>query len=475
MKRLLFFLTVVTLVSCGRSFEKRTAKYAEVGEVSDNRAAVLDINEGVGRWGYVDGTGRLAIECRYADARRFADGLAAVQVPEGAWGYIDTVGRLVIAPQFVLAEPFEDGMAWVQAAGELWGRVDKSGKMVIPCLYSEIGELDERGWMRVLRDGKWGYLRENGEVVVPCDYNLIGEPNAYGLIPVTSGGKHGFLDADGREVLPCFFTYISDFKDGYARTNYGGSMVLRDEPYGGQWGLIDTLGRETIPCRYYYLDTPGEGLAAFMLEQFGNYGYVDVKGNVAITPRFAVARPFSGGVAVVSYNNVNYGLVDRNGNEVSSFCYKRIGKFHDGLAPFNTNLYGMNFQGMEPRCGYIDTEGREVLPAKWDDAGEFSEMRAPVMRFGVNSEDFYDARWGYIATNGQLVVPFKYHEAYPFSCGLARVFVKGLGYGYINRKGEEVVPCKYQEAEDFHDFTAKVKQYDRVMTIDDKGQIVEGQ
>lgn len=72
-----------------------------------------------------------------------------MQVPEGAWGYIDTVGRLVIAPQFVLAEPFEDGMAWVQAAGELWGRVDKSGKMVIPCLYSEIGEPDERGWMRV--------------------------------------------------------------------------------------------------------------------------------------------------------------------------------------------------------------------------------------------------------------------------------------------------------------------------------------
>ena len=55
MKRLLFFLTVATLVSCGRTFEQRTAKYAEVGSVNDNRAAVLDINEGVGRWGYVDG------------------------------------------------------------------------------------------------------------------------------------------------------------------------------------------------------------------------------------------------------------------------------------------------------------------------------------------------------------------------------------------------------------------------------------
>jgi len=72
-----------------------------------------------------------------------------------------------------------------------------------------------------------------------------------------------------------------------------------------------------------------------------------------------------------------------------------------------------------------------------------------------------------------LVVPLKYHEAYPFSCGLARVFVKGLGYGYIDRQGNEVVPCKYQEAEDFHDFRAKVKQYDRVLTIDETGQIVE--
>ena len=37
-----------------------------------------------------------------------------------------------------------------------------------------------------------------------------------------------------------------------------------------------------------------------------------------------------------------------------------------------------------------------MIPAKWDDAAEFSEMRAAVMRFGTNSEDFYDARWGYI-------------------------------------------------------------------------------
>ena len=120
--------------------------------------------------------------------------------------------------------------------GRNLGRVDKSGKMVIPCLYSEIGEPDERGWMRVLRDGKWGYLRENGEVVVPCDYNLIGEPNAYGLIPVTSGGKHGFLDADGREVLPRFFHPHFRFQGRLCPDELRvAAWCCATEPYGGQW------------------------------------------------------------------------------------------------------------------------------------------------------------------------------------------------------------------------------------------------
>lgn len=82
-----------------------------------------------------------------------------------------------------------------------------------------------------------------------------------------------------------------------------------------------------------------------------------------------------------------------------------------------------------------------MIPAKWDDAAEFSEMRAAVMRFGTNAEDFYDARWGYIATNGQLVVPLKYHEAYPFSCGLARVFIKGSGTGISTGRGTKSFPA----------------------------------
>ena len=45
MKRLLFFLTVATLVSCGRTFEQRTAKYAEVGSVNLKSSISIDCTE----------------------------------------------------------------------------------------------------------------------------------------------------------------------------------------------------------------------------------------------------------------------------------------------------------------------------------------------------------------------------------------------------------------------------------------------
>lgn len=473
MKRYILFLPLLGLAACGRTFEQRTAKYDRVRELCDDRAAVLETEKEVSRWGYVDPTGELVIPCSYSEADDFSEGRAAVRGGGGLYGYIATDGRTVVPMRYTRATPFEDGLAWVQEEDAYWGRIDRQGREVIPCLYNRIGQPQPNGWRPVERDGKSGMIGADGGVVVPCRYDRIGEPNVYGLLPVVEAGKRGFLDTLGREVLPCSFACISEFREGYARINYGGTPVPDAEPYGGLWGLIDSLGRETIPCRYSYLAAPGEGLAAFSLEEFGNYGYVDVKGNVAVTPRFTVARPYSNGAAVVSYNNVNFGLIDRNGNEISSFRYKRIGEFGDGLAPFDINPYGMNFQGMEPRCGYVDTEGREVIPARYDDAGVFCERRAAVMRFGTNPEDFYDARWGYITPVGELIVPFRYHEAHPFRCGRARVFVKGAGYGYIDRKGNEIVPCKYLQAEDFVDFTARVRLNDRVFTIDDKGNVLD--
>src|SRR5205085_2466544 len=75
-----------------------------------------------GKWGYLDGQGQLVIQPRFNEARKFSEGLAAVQmetgemdkvgsidkqgtyriqvVPKTKWGFIDEHGSVAIKPQF---------------------------------------------------------------------------------------------------------------------------------------------------------------------------------------------------------------------------------------------------------------------------------------------------------------------------------------------------------------------------------------
>lgn len=71
-----------------------------------------------GKWGFVNTSGALVIDCQYEDARSFTQGVAAVK-KDGAWGYIDASNATVIAPTFEDAYPFcESGMAPVK--NEYW-------------------------------------------------------------------------------------------------------------------------------------------------------------------------------------------------------------------------------------------------------------------------------------------------------------------------------------------------------------------
>jgi len=95
-----------------------------------------------GKVGFFNGKGKVVIQAKYAFARPFAEGLAAVcdsckeiregehtVVAGGKWGFIDTRGSLVIPLQFEDATSFENGKARVKEAG-YWKYVDKKGVVV---------------------------------------------------------------------------------------------------------------------------------------------------------------------------------------------------------------------------------------------------------------------------------------------------------------------------------------------------------
>ena len=103
------------------------------------------------------------------------------------------------------------------------------------------------------------------------------------------------------------------------------------------------------------------------------------------------------------------------------------------------------------KYGYVDKNGKTIIPPKYDGANDFSEGLASVLS---------DGKWGFINRNGETVVPFTYsHEPRNFSDSLACI-KNDEGYGYINHRGEIVIPCIYYSTHDFSEGLAFVQLYE---------------
>ena len=95
---------------------------------------------------------------------------------------------------------------------------------------------------------------------------------------------------------------------------------------------------------------------------------------------------------------------------------------------FNTNPYlhevtiGENFKS------FIDKNGVEVIPLKYEDAYSFSDGLANVK---------FNGKWGFIDKGGRVVIPFKYDVAQGFSLGCAKVCLDREWF-YIDKQGNRI-------------------------------------
>ena len=84
-----------------------------------------------------------------------------------------------------------------------------------------------------------------------------------------------------------------------------------------------------------------------------------------------------------------------------------------------------------------------------------------------------DGKYGFINKDGEEIIPCKYEDADAFSDGLAKV-KSAEGWGFVNENGEEIISCKYEDA-DYFWFgaeTAEVKLNGEWITIDKTGKQV---
>ncbi len=165
------------------TFEETPAHtfFAKQRVVNDRIRASRD-----GKYGFMDGSGKLVIPIQYVDAKSFfGDGLIGVTLTgikgkgnekEGGWFFIDKDGNTVIKETFEQISRFSEGRCWVKRNGK-WGLIDTDGKLLTYLKYNIMPTPFRNGVSRVtLEVDSGGLLPEIFYAYVSRDGLIIWEP-----------------------------------------------------------------------------------------------------------------------------------------------------------------------------------------------------------------------------------------------------------------------------------------------------------
>lgn len=135
--------------------------------------------------------------------------------------------------------------------------------------------------------------------------------------------------------------------------------------------------------------------------------------------------------------------------------YENLNNFHEGLAAVQHN-------GL---WGYIDKEGKEVIPCQYESAEDFNNSRAIVSKGGL---------YGCIDTKGNEVVPFEYGWIHHYTdyFTVNKDYKNIHGCGYLDNEGKEIAPCIYSAISSFSDGLSRVRKDDLYGFIDKQGKEV---
>ena len=145
------------------------------------------------------------------------------------------------------------------------------------------------------------------------------------------------------------------------------------------------------------------------------------------------------------------GFVDKTGKVVIPAKYDQAWDFSNGFARVCKN----------DKWGFIDQTGKEIIAIQYAGAGDFCEGFAAVVKNG---------KCGYIDQAGKEVIPFIYDEVSGFSQGLAAVEKSGK-WGFIDKTGEEVIPFQYDDATSFFEGLAGVKKGGKWGFLEKTGEV----
>jgi len=246
-------------------------------------------------------------------------------------------------------------------------------------------------------NGEYQYIDENGKIIINPQFR-VATVFREGLALIQTPGndpKWGYISPDGMLAINPQYSMGTVFSEGLAWV-----MLDSEHPF-----TIDKKG-QTVFTMHNALEVNifQEGLAAYSIvgdEGKELWGFVDITGQVVITPQFAKVMGFTNGVCAVMNHEGQWGYIDKTGRLTINYQFDFAYGFEKGTAIVISNE---NF-------GVINKEGQYIINP------QFSAMIKDGNSYLVEQ----NGQWGWCDKNGKLTINPQFNLALPFLGNKLRV------------------------------------------------------
>ncbi|MGC6494599.1 MAG: WG repeat-containing protein [Myxococcota bacterium] len=350
-----------------------------------------------GSYGYIDTSGTMVISPQFYSASGFKHGLAPVRNDARRYGYVDPTGRLAVDFTLAKAERLSSPkVAFAKFPGESsYVLITRSGRRVGTRTFARRLFFSE-GLAAFEEGERCGYLNERGETVIEAVYFGC-RAFQHGLARVGKGERYGFVGPMGTVEIPF------SFQEAEAYREQDGAVVARVKQ-GGKSGLIDVAGAFVMPPVYGTVGVYGDGLFPAKLTG-GRWGYIDDANQVVVPGTYTWASTCHHERCAVE-NKGQHGFIDPSGAVVIPLIY-------DSVSNFDGPYARVTRQGSD---SFIGVDGQPFTTEDVDWLGIAADGRVPY-------RDRRTGRYGYLSEDGTVAIAATYCRVDPFSEGLAAVKV----------------------------------------------------
>jgi hypothetical protein len=286
--------------------------------------------------------------------------------------------------------------------GDKQGACDLKGNLIVAPAYDDIFFDVEYDYYIVKINGKTGIVNNSGSLIIPCKYDdiyyyQVKDNFNGGYCEFKLNGKKGIMKSDGTVVVPAKYddTYFWQFKnDDFCEVKLNGKQ-----------GIVDKQGKEIVACKYdntrSWQFKDNDFCEVFIGEK---RGIVDKHGNVILPIEYSYVRE----------------LYDDNQKMRKDFVIvSKVGVADiENYQPVGCKygVYGLIKKAIVVPCKYDDLSGPDEGLFVFNEGGVYDIKKKTVI----------GGKWGYVDLNGKEIIPAKYDQASVFDKGVAQVTLDGV-------------------------------------------------